>query len=188
MATESPASTRSPNSAKASDHAEPISRSKQWLIIGAGVLVAFGALVLAATYQADTSPSAPVLSGSAADGGGARPADANAEQAPLDVNPIEGFLPRSGIGSTCSEPVGVDLVPGYGAVLTINGQLLTEGQLNSPQSAGGSLGQVTYGPEEDCPNGALLRPQGNTVEACVYRLAEGPANCRSYPAFTFDAL
>lgn len=166
----------------------PVSRSKQWLIIGAGVLVAFGALVLAATYQADTSPDEPVLSGSAADGGGARPEDANAEAAPLDVNPIEAWLPKSGEGSTCSEAVGVDLIPGYGAVLTINGVTLTEDQTNDRLSAGGSLGQVTYGPEEDCPNGQLLRPQGNVVEACVYRLVEGPENCRIYPSFTFDAL
>lgn len=166
----------------------PVSRSKQWLIIGAGVVVAFGALVLAAVYQADTSPAEPVLSGSAADGGGERPADANAEAAPLDVNPIEEWLPKSGEGSTCSEAVGVDLIPGYGAVLTINGVTIDEEQKNDPFSAGGSLGQVTYGPEEGCPNGELLRPQGNVVEACVYRLAEGPENCRRYPAFTFDAL
>ncbi|MFT7602247.1 MAG: hypothetical protein ACI8TP_005215 [Acidimicrobiales bacterium] len=167
---------------------EPISRGKQRLIVSLGVVVAFGALILAASYQADTNPSEPVLSGSAADGGGERPADANAPTEPLDVNPIEDWLPRSGIGSTCSEAVGVDLIPGYSAVLTINGTTLPATELNDPQSAGGSLGQVTYGPEEDCPNGALLRPQNNVVEACVYRITEGPENCRIYPAFTFDAL
>ena len=169
-----------------------VSRTQQRLIIFLGVSLAFGALVLAAVYGADTTPSAPVLSGSAADGGGERPVDANAPAAPLDVNPIEGWLPRSGEGSTCSEAVGVDLIPGFEAVLTINGQTLSDDQLNAGQggsiTASRSLGQYTYGPEVDCPNGALLRPQNNTVEACVYRLDEGPANCRPYPAFTFDAL
>lgn len=174
--------------------APPISRSKQWTVIAAGVVLAVGALALAAAYQADTSPSEPVLSGSPADGGGIRAADPNAEQAPLDVNPIEDWLPRSGIGSTCSEAVGVDLIPGFAAVLTINGQTLTDEQMNGVDPDTGaipasrSLGQYTYGPEEDCPNGVLLRPQNNRVEACVYRITEGPESCRTYPAFTFDAL
>jgi hypothetical protein len=170
-----------------------ISRTTQRIIILVGVFVAFGALVLAATYQADTSPSAPVLSGSAADGGGERPDDPNSEGAPLDVNPIQEWLPRSGIGSTCSEAVGVDLIPGFGAVLTINGRTIGEDELNGNTESGSvdasrTLGQYVYGPEEDCPNGAILRPQNNIVEACVYRLDEGPANCRTYPPFTFDAL
>lgn len=165
-----------------------VTRNQQRAVIVLGVLLAFGAIVLAAIYQEDTSPSRPVLSGSAADGGGIRTADANEEGQVLDVNPIEGWLPRSGIGSTCSEAVGVDLIPGFGAELTINGRAIPESDMNSSDSASRSLGQYTFGPEEDCPNGTVLRPQGNRVEACVYRLDEGPGSCRLYPAFSFDAL
>ncbi|MDA3038436.1 MAG: hypothetical protein O3C27_02705 [Actinomycetota bacterium] len=166
----------------------PASKTVQRLVIGGGLAAALMAIGFAASYQADTDPSKPVLSGSAADGGGERPDDANATQQTLDVSPIEGWFPKSGEGSTCSEPVGVDLVSGYAANLIINGQTLTPDQLNNTQSAGRTLDQYTYGPEVDCPNGALLRPQNNVVQACVYRLIEGPETCELTQVFTFDAL
>lgn len=171
----------------------PSTSLRSRVAIGLAIVVAFGALVVAAAFSGERTPSAPVLSGSAADGGGERDGDELGE--PLDVNPIEAWLPRSGIGSTCTEPVGVDLIPGYSAILTINGTEIAEEDTNvytdfdtREFSAGGSQGQVTWGPEEDCPNGSLLRPQGNTVEACIYRVEEGPASCRVGSSFSFDAL
>jgi hypothetical protein len=165
----------------------PVSQGIQRLILAVGALVAIGAVVLAAVYQADTDPS-PVLTGSPADGGGVRPDDPNAARPELNISPVEGWFPRSGQGSTCSEPVGVDLIPGYAATLIINGQTLTAEQLNAPDSAARSLGRYTYGPEPDCPNGALLRPVGNVVQACVYRVDEEPDRCQLTQPFRFDAL
>ncbi len=161
-----------------------------------GAVLAVAALVWGAMYDADTTPSAPVLSGGAADGGGERDGD----EVVLDVTPIEGWFPKTGVGSTCTEPVGVDLIPGYGAVLVINGQPIPDNELNiyvNPDAppderiltAQGALGQYTWGPEEDCPNGLLLRPENNRVEVCVYRIETGPSGCTiSTDFFTFDAL
>lgn len=172
---------------------QPSSSNRSRFVIAAALIVAFGALITAAAFSGERTPSAPVLSGSAADGGGER--DGEDIGTPLDVNPIEAWLPQSGIGSTCTEAVGVDLIPGYSAILTINGVEIAEEDTNvyldfeaRELSAGGSQGQVTWGPEEDCPNGLILRPQGNTVEACIYRVDEGPASCRVGASFTFDAL
>ncbi len=169
------------------------SSNRQRLVIGLALVVAFGALGVAAAYSGERTPSEPVLTGSAADGGGDRSGDDLGT--PLNVNPIEGWFPRSGIGSTCSEPVGVDLIPGYSAILTINGVEIADVDTNvyvdienRVISAGGSQGHVTWGPEESCPNGTILRPQGNVVEACVYRVEEGPGSCRVGESFSFDAL
>ncbi len=171
----------------------PTSSMRSRLIIGAALVVAFAALVTAAVFSGERTPSEPVLSGSAADGGGER--DGEDIGTPLDINPIEAWLPQSGIGSTCTEAVGVDLIPGYSAILTINGVEIAPEDTNvyvdfeaREFSAGGSQGQVTWGPEEDCPNGSLLRPQGNVVEACIYRVDEGPESCRVGASFSFDAL
>lgn len=159
------------------------------------VFAAFAALVVGAMYGEDTGTPAPVMSGGPVDGGGERDAEAVA----IDITPIQGWFPRSGVGSTCTEPVGVDLIPGYGALLIINGRTIPETELNlyenpdAPPServltAQGALGRYTWGPEEDCPNGSLLRPVNNSVIACVYRLDEGPTGCRTYGPFNFDAL
>ncbi len=178
-----PPSDRDPKVTRA-----PASKSRQRLIVGGGLAFALFAIVIGTAYQADTNPSRPVLSGSAADGGGERQSDPNAPQPELDISPIEGWFPKSGEGSTCSEPVGVDLISGYAANLIINGTTLTPDQLNDVQSAGRTLDQYTYGPEADCPNGALLRPQNNIVQACVYRVQDGPESCELSQAFYFDAL
>ncbi len=173
----------------------PKASTKQRVVITLGVIVAFGALVVAGLYSGERTPSAPVLSGSAADGGGERDGDV----APLDIDPVQGWFPQSGIGSTCTEAVGVDLIPGYSAVLTINGVEIAEDDTNvrvdtdgdgvkDAFTSGGSQGQVTWGPEPNCPNGSVLRPQNNVVEACVYRIVDGPASCRVGPSFSFDAL
>ena len=165
------------------------------IIIITGVFLAFGALVLGAMYDAPTEPAAIVQTGSAADGGGER----DAETAVLDVSPVEGWFPQTGVGSTCTEPVGIDLLPGYAAILVINGEPIPDNELNiydNPDAppgervltASGALGRYTWGPEEDCPNGRLLRPEGNSVSACVYRIEQGPNGCRQYGPFEFDAL
>jgi hypothetical protein len=126
----------------------PVSRNRQRVIVAGGATIAVIAMVLAATYQADTDASQPVLTGT----------------------------------------VGVDLIPGYAASLIINGQTLAAEELNNVESAGRTLDQYTYGPEPDCPNGVLLRPQNNTVQACVYRIVDGPESCELTQPFAFDAL
>lgn len=144
--------------------------------------VAFAALVSASIYSAPTAPSAAVLTGSAADGGGNRSNPSNG-QTELSVNPVEGWLPAAGDGTTCSERVGVDLIPGYAATLEINGVQIPTEEMNSyvapdeAQDAGASIGEYTWGPEEDCPFGTLLRPTDNQLIACIYRHEEGPENC-----------
>lgn len=144
--------------------------------------VAFAALVGAAVFSAPTEPSAVVFTGSAADGGGDRDGVAEGETE-LFVDPVEGWLPAAGDGTTCSERVGVDLIPGYAATLEINGVKIPEEEMNSytgpdePDDAGASIGEYTWGPEEDCPFGTLLRPTDNRLIACIYRHQEGPENC-----------
>lgn len=159
-----------------------VSRTKQRIVILSLVVVAFGALVIASIFSAPTEPSAAVFTGSAADGGGARDDAANGT-VELPVNPIEGWLPAAGDGTACSERVGVDLIPGYAATLEINGVKIPEEEMNSyfepgkTRDAGASIGEYTWGPEEDCPFGTILRPTDNQVIACIYRFEEGPESC-----------
>lgn len=175
---------------------------RQRIIVCIAVFIAFGCLGLAAAYSGNTDVAGPIISGGAVDGGGERLADPNAERPELDVNPIQGWFPRAGEGSGCSEVVGIDLIPGYSALLTINGVAIAPEDTNAlisidsnndgitdgtAISAGGSQGQVTWGPEEDCPFGLILRPTNNRVTACIYRNEDGPENCqvRARPD-TFD--
>jgi hypothetical protein len=155
---------------------------RRLLTIGA-LAVAVGLLVLGALYQQDTSPAVDVASPTGVPADRATPND----DAAAAINPVQGFLPRSGQGSTCTEPVGVALVDGYAASLTINGVPIDATMMNPIDSAGGSLNRYTYGPEPGCPNGPLLRPRANLVEACVWRIGQSPETCRTY-AFEFDAL
>lgn len=177
-----------------------ISQTRQRLIMGAMVGVAFLALVLGAIYQdddklaginvvgRDTSAQAAAPSGG---GGGADPA-------PVATGPIEGFLPKSGEASACSEEIGVDLAPGFGAKLTINGidiapeemnvNLNANGEISEVITASRSLGQYTFEPEDNCPNGSLLRPLGNVLEVCVYRLSDNTQACAIRQERIFDAL
>lgn len=167
--------------------------TRQRIIVAITVCLAFGCLGLAAAYSGDTSNGGVVFSGGAVDGGGERLDDPNAAQEELDINPIERWFPQAGEGSGCSEPVGVDLIPGYSALLTINGTPIAPEDTNAlvsvdtnndgitdatAVSAGGSQGQITWGPETDCPFGEILRPTNNRVTACIYRVEEGPENCR----------
>ncbi len=162
----------------------------QYVLIGVGLAIAALMIVLATVYSGsdNTNIEAPI-SGGPVDGGGDRN-DEEAGETPLDVNPIEAFLPRTGQGSTCTEAVGVDLIPGFSAILTINGVRIPDEDINGADgiaTAGSSLGEVSWGPEEGCPRGAILRPQGNRLEACVYRNTDGPESCRNW-IHTFDAL
>lgn len=125
--------------------------------------------------------------GGAGGGGGTGAAAAQTEATGGPTGPIEGFLPRSGEASACREPVGVDLVEGFAATLTINGVEIPPEQMNVNLDAAGeiteeitasrSLSVYTFGPEEDCPNGEILRATDNVMQACVYRVEDGPANC-----------
>lgn len=162
---------------------------RQRVLLSVALLLAFGALGVAVAYSGDTSVAGPSFSGSPVDGGGARPEDATAPTEELDINPIQGWFPQSGAGSACSEAVGVDLIPGYSAILTINGVEIPPEETNvmvdsngdgvaDAVSAGGSQGQITWGPEPDCPFGEILRATANTVSACIYRTVDGPAGCR----------
>ncbi len=164
-----------------------MSRPRQRLITVGGLLVAAAALVLAAVYQGDRTVDGDFIvgAGSSADTGSTVPGATTSTTAPL--NPVEGFLPRSGEASACLEPVGVDLAPGYAATLTINGIAIAEVEMNVTLDASGqptdkitasrTLGQYTFGPEEGCPNARVLRATNNLLQACVYRLEEGPASC-----------
>ncbi len=159
-----------------------ISPGRQRTVIVVMVGVAFGALILGAMFSAPTQPGAAVLRGTAADGGGDRGSVANGE-VELPVNPVEGWLPAAGDGTACSERVGVDLIPGYAAILTINGLKIPLEEMNSyaapgqTRDAGATIGEFTWGPEEGCPFGTVLRPTNNQVIACIYRNEEGPENC-----------
>ncbi len=150
------------------------------------VVLAFASLGVAIVYSGDTGPTNVAFSGSPVDGGGERADDPNAEAEQLNLNPLQEWFPRAGAGSACSEPVGVDLIPGFGALLTINGVAIPPEDTNvysdfenKVLSAAGSQGQVTWGPEPDCPFGRILRPTANEVSACIYRVEDGPESCRT---------
>lgn len=165
--------------------------------MGGMVAVALLAIVLAAIYQDDNKLDQVNIVGqdtTAPDGSGGQAAT----PAPAPTGPIEGFLPRSGEASACSEDIGVDLAPGFGAKLTINGteiapedmnvNLDEEGEISDVVTASRSLGQYTFKPEDNCPNGSLLRPLDNVLEVCVYRLSDNTQSCAVRRQNIFDAL
>lgn len=170
------------------------------------VAVALLALVMGAIYQDDDrlgeeanrvggDASASGSSGQAASGGGD---GGDATPATAVGGPIEGFLPRSGEASACREEVGVDLIPGYGAELTINGieippedmnvNLDENGEITNVITASRSLGHYTFDPDDNCPNGTFLRPVDNVLEVCVYRLSDPSRRCTVRRENVFDAL
>ncbi len=170
-----------------------VSRRRQRLITLGLVGLAGAALVLGAIYQGERLPDGPTVVG-AGTGDGTGPSLSPAESGGV-INPIEGWFPQSGAGAGCREPVGVDLIGGYGATLAINGisiapeemnvKLDAEGNPTNEITASRSLGHYTFGPEEDCPNGSVLRARDNLIQACVYRLVEGPEAC-VVSEFAFD--
>ncbi len=166
----------------------------QYGLIGAGLIVALLMLILASVYSGSGN-SDPVFTGGPVDGGGNRDSETLGTEE-LDINPVEAFLPATGKGATCTEAVGVDLIAGFSALLTINGVEIAQEDMNGfglnaqgvrVNVAGSSLGEFTWGPEEGCPNGQVLRPQNNQLEVCVYRNTDGPDSCRTI-VHTFDAL
>lgn len=153
-----------------------------------GVAVAF--LALGALYQDDTSPEVFNTGQAANPMVGATTGDPASPVAPGGapvVDPVEGWFPQGGQAAACTEGVGVDLAPGFRASLTINGVPIPDDQLNGAESAAATLNRYTWGPEPDCPRGAILRPEANVLEACVWRVGEPASTCRPY-RFTFDAL
>lgn len=163
--------------------------SGQTLITIGALTLAGCAIVLASIYSGDQSNGPVINSGAAADG-----PDTNG------LTPVEGWFPRTGQGGACSEQVGVDLISGFAATLTINGTPIPESEMNTYElataddgtrstvlSADGSLGRFTWGPEPDCPNGSVLRARDNVVVACVYEIGDNPANCLPY-RYGFDVL
>jgi hypothetical protein len=189
-----------------------MSRGVQRLIMGAMVAVAVLAIVVGALYQEQDrlgggpvvvggDASAPVTtSGGSAGAGSPDDGQESADGGDGDTSggPIEGYLPRSGEASACREEVGVDLIPGYGAELTINGieiapeamnvNLDASGNITNEITASRSLGHYTFRPEDNCPNGTYLRPVGNVLEVCVYRLSDPSRRCVRQEQRTFDAL
>lgn len=177
-------------------------------------LGAVGALTLGALYQDDDRLDGVVVDGQVVGGDGGGRASASADgssgggipaagqgatvdDAPAD-GPIETFLPRSGEASACREDVGVDLIPGYGATLTINDieiapeemnvNLDDNGEITRVITASRSLGHYTFHPSDECPNGPYLRPTDNVLEVCVYRLSDPAQRCTLRTERTFDAI
>lgn len=157
-------------------HTGRVSSSTRRLLSLAALAAAVGLLVLGALYQADTSPEDVAITGEELGGSAAPPPDVAAPAS----TPIEGWFPRGGQAAACREPVGVDLAPGYRASLTINGVPIPEDDLNPSGTASATLNHVTWGPELDCPRGDVLRPEGNVVEACVWRAEEPASGCVTY--------
>ncbi len=184
-----------------------ISQTRQRFIMGGMVAAALFFIVLGAIYQDDNpldEPSfvggdaGPVATAPDAEGSGgstgAAPAD---EQPQAPVGPIEEFLPRSGAASACREAVGVDLATGFGAKLTINGieiepeqmnvNLDEDGAITDVITASRSLGQYTFRPDDNCPNGRFIRPVDNVLEVCVYRIEDNQQSCAFRDRNVFDA-
>lgn len=171
-------------------------RRQRW--ISAGVLVlAVGALVLAAFYGEDDSTGSVRAAGGAASASDTTLApEADAVSPATQI--IEEFLPQGGEASACSEPIGVDLIGGYGARLAINGvdiapeemnvNLDGDGEITNVLTPTRSLGHFTFQPGDDCPNGRWLRPVDNVLEVCVYRFDDPSASCALRTEFRFDAL
>ncbi len=156
------------------------------------------AIIIGAVYQDDNRLDEPNIVG-----GDTTPTAADGAATPADTTPvataiIEGFLPQSGEASACREMVGVDLAPNYGATLTINGieiapeemnvNLTPEGEISGVVTASRSLGEYTFQPDDNCPNGRWLRPVDNTLEVCVYLLSDPTQRCAVQETRTFDAL
>lgn len=170
-----------------------ISRSKQRVITLSIVAVAFVALGFGIAYQGERLPEGPTVVGAGQSGDEGPTAEAAETGGVLD--PVEAWFPQSGAGAACREPVGVDLIGGYGATLTINGisiapeemnvKLDDEGNPTNEVTASRSLGHYTFGPEVECPLGTVLRATNNVMQACVYRLVEGPETC-VVSEYTFD--
>lgn len=156
--------------------------------------VALLAVVVGAVYQDDDRLNETNIVGGGAQSQGA----AGGSGTPTPTGAIEGFLPQSGEASACREAVGVDLAPGFGAFLTINGieiapeqmnvVLDDDGSITSEITASRSIGHYTFAPDESCPNGRFLRAVDNRLEVCVFRLTDANQTCAFRAEHNFDAL
>ena len=175
-----------------------VTRTQQRLITWGGLGLAALALVLGALYQADSPTPDNNVARDVANAGLSTTVPGQTTTTAPGSDPVEAFLPLSGEASACREAVGVDLRPGYAAILTINGIPIPPDEMNvtvdengqavpGDRSASRALGQYTFGPEPECPNGQVLRPTGNLLRACVYRVEDGPATCVPKET-TFDVL
>ena len=174
-----------------------ISQTRQRFAMGGMVAVAFLAIILGAIYQDDNKLDEPRIVGAGTSSTVAGQQPQAGAAAPV-VDPIESFLPRSGEASACSEPIGVDLAPNYGARLTINGRAIPEedmnvnltedGEISDVITASRSIGQYTFEADDNCPNGSLLRPVGNVLEVCVFLLSDVSETCTVSRENIFDAL
>jgi len=177
-----------------------ISQTRQRFATAGILLLALFALVFAAVYRDQTPLDDParagniVPSGTTVVGGNA---GGQGNPNPGGISPIEGFLPRSGAATTCQESIGVDLLPGYGAFLTINDVVIPAEQMNVNLDSNGeitnvitatrSAGHYTFEPDDDCPNGSLLRPTNNILKVCVFRLSDVSQACALRTENTFNA-
>lgn len=164
--------------------------SGQSLVVVGGLALASCALALAVIYSGDQQSGPAVLSG----------ANTGLASGPTGgVTPIEGWFPITGKAGACSEKIGIDLIAGYAATLTVNGvpippeamNTFDRPDVNDPSvtvlSSDGSLDRYTWGPEGDCPNGEILRTGRNLVVACVYQTGDNPLNCLNYQ-YAFEVL
>lgn len=88
---------------------------------------------------------------------------------------VEELFPGAGDEVLSQSTVGVDLVEGYTAELTLNGTEIPESQLRRVEA----LNQVTFRPDE----GQIitkLRADQNCATALYWPLAQGRAAARSY--------
>ena len=180
-----------------------ISQTRQRFAIAGMLAVALLALILAAAYQDDDKLDEPRIVGTdpatsaAAGGQAAEPAPSPTSPSDSAAGAIEGFLPRSGEGSACREEIGVDLAPGFGAKLTINGIVIPpeqmnvnldeNGEISDVVTASRSLGYYTFKPDDNCPNGTYIRPVDNVLEVCVFRLSDATQACTVRTENVFDA-
>lgn len=177
-----------------------ISQTRQRFAMAGMVAVAFLAIVLAAIYQDDNKLDQPRIVGADTSSTVAVGAAPQGSVAASQEGPglIEGFLPKSGEASACRENVGVDLATGFGAKLTINGieippeqmnvNLDGDGEVTDVITASRSLGHYTFKPDDNCPNGTLLRPVDNVLKVCVYRLSDASQACALRTEHIFDSL
>jgi|GEM_PF-3805969 len=124
--------------------------------------------------------------------------DGEVQENPEFIKPITKFFPSGGAGTACTESVGVVVKQGYGAILTINNQKLTDSQLNVNLNDDGTVsnkitatrssGEYSYKPSEECPKSGLIRPQKNILNVCVYSKSDITKACVYKDSFEFDAI
>ncbi len=175
-----------------------ISQTRQRFAMAGMVMVALLALVLGAIYQDDDKLGEARIIGGDPSTTTASGGDQSAADGASATGPIEGFLPKSGEASACREQIGVDLASGFGAKLTINGIVIPpedmnvnldeNGEISDVITASRSLGHYTFSPDDNCPNGSLLRPVGNVLEVCVFRLSDATQSCALTTENIFDSL